>query len=76
MSDPNQEDLATLWWLPTGACCIISCRGGDWHVRVEQDGVTVRQYLLPNSRSAMALASEWEEEFKTVRAAGAISASI
>ncbi len=77
MNDETPDDLATLWSLADGVCCIISCRAGDWHVRVDdRNGGTVRERSMPNSRSAMALASEWEEEFKGSRVRRVASASM
>jgi len=76
MNDRSHEDLATLWSLTPGVCCVISCRAGDWHVRVEQDGVTVREQTVPNSRSALAIAGEWEEDYKRARGARVASASL
>jgi len=64
MDDGNRDDLATLWSLPSGACCIIGPRGMGWHVRVEYDGAVVREHTVPNSRTAVALAEDWEREFK------------
>ena len=64
MDERISDDLATLWFLSTGEHCIIRACGADWHVRVEQNGVTVRDRTFPNSRTALAVAGEWETEFK------------
>jgi len=64
MDERKDDDLATLWSLPTGASCIIRTRGTNWHLRVDQNGVTTRETTVPNSRTAIALAGDWQREFE------------
>ena len=64
MDNRISEDLATLWSLPAGLSCIIRTCATEWSVRVDQNGVTVRECLLPTSRTAIALAADWEREFR------------
>ncbi len=58
-----EDDLATLWSLAGGISCIIRPCGMDWQVRVERDGVILRERTLPNSATALVLGDEWEAEF-------------
>ena len=58
---PHDDDLATLWFF-CNISCIMRPSGSDWHVRLERDGVTLRERTVPNSQTAIAIADEWEAE--------------
>lgn len=72
----HKDDLATLWSLPSGMSCIIRPSGFEWNVRLERDGVTVRESTMPNGQSAVALGNEWEAEFTRSAASWVTSRSI
>jgi hypothetical protein len=59
------DDFATMWSLPTGFHCVIRPHGTEWHVRVDQDGVTLRERTVPTGETAVSLAYAWENEFSS-----------
>lgn len=62
MHDP--DDLATLWSFVVGTTCVLRADGDCWTVRIDQDGVTVRERTLQDGKTAVAVAAEWEVEFE------------
>src|SRR5262245_51458972 len=52
------EDLATLW-TAAGRRCVLAPLDGQWQIRIEDGGSTVRSHLAATSDEAVAIADGW-----------------